>query len=345
MGGGGAERQLSYLAAAVARHGVETHVALLRGGPNLLRLESTGAKVHLLGLSSNYDPRIVSRLRALIRRVRPDVVQSWLPQMDILTSFAMRGLRTPWVMGERTSADAFRGTWQQRLRIVTASRATAIVANSAGGARFWSKKPNVRVIPNALPIGEIDAAKAATDVPLPSQARLVVAAGRCVPEKNQQVLIDAIAELPKDVFLAICGDGPLLEETRQRAVKKEVGDRVLFPGYVSAIWSWMKRADLFASVGWYEGHPNAVLEAMAARTPVVVSDIEAHRSVATEREALFANPADARDLAAAIAKALDDRAATAMRVESARRRAEEFSVEAFGEAYVRLYRELTEGQR
>lgn len=267
-------------------------------------------------------------------------MQTWLPQMDILGGIAARSAGVPWVMSERSSADAFTGTWKQHLRVLAGRRATALVANSAGGARFWrSRLPRlpVHVIPNALPLADIDAALVAPDVGVPAGVRLVLAAGRCVPEKNQQVLIDALAALPSDVHLAICGEGPLLEQTRARAAVKGVADRVHFPGYVTGIWSWMKRADVFVSVGFYEGHPNAVLEAMAARLPVVVSDIEAHRDVLTEREAHFAPPADAQALARAIAGALNDDDSS--RIEAARARAEAFSIDACANAYEVVYRQ------
>lgn len=267
-------------------------------------------------------------------------MQTWLPQMDILGGIAARSAGVPWVMGERSSADAFKGTWKQHLRVLAGRHADALIANSAGGARFWRHrlpKLPVHVIPNALPLADVDAAGVASDVGVPLGARLVLAAGRCVPEKNQQILIDALALLPPDVHLAICGEGPLLEETRARAAAKGVADRVHFPGYVAEIWSWMKRADVFVSVGLYEGHPNAVLEAMAARRPVVVSDIEAHRDVLTEREARFAPPADAPALARAIAEALHDRSTD--RIEAARTRAEQFSIEACAAAYEAVYRQ------
>ena len=54
---GGAERQLSYLAAELARMGHEVHVASRRGGPNLERLKSAGVVWHPLGKSEAVQPR------------------------------------------------------------------------------------------------------------------------------------------------------------------------------------------------------------------------------------------------------------------------------------------------
>src|SRR5690349_7156728 len=100
LGNGGAERQLSYLAAELQRMGHEVHVASSRGGPNLQRLKSVGVQGHSLGGVSNRDPLIFLRLVALMRRLRPDVVQTILAPMDIIAGAAALGTRPPWILKE-----------------------------------------------------------------------------------------------------------------------------------------------------------------------------------------------------------------------------------------------------
>jgi len=46
------------------------------------------------------------------------------------------------------------------------------------------------------------------------------------------------------------------------------------------VFEYFKRADLFVSASWGEGLPVAVLEAMACRRPVILSDIPPHREIA-----------------------------------------------------------------
>src|SRR5437016_1713687 len=98
LGTGGAERQLAYLASAQAARGYDVHVACLRGGPNAGRLERSGANLHLLSSSTesakggfraaHYDPRVVWRILRLILSLRPDIVQTWLEQMDVIGGLA-----------------------------------------------------------------------------------------------------------------------------------------------------------------------------------------------------------------------------------------------------------------
>ena len=72
MGGGGAERQLAYLAGPLAACGWDVHVALRTGGANLARLERGGATVHMVTAVGNHDPRLAWRLADLFRRVRAE---------------------------------------------------------------------------------------------------------------------------------------------------------------------------------------------------------------------------------------------------------------------------------
>jgi glycosyltransferase involved in cell wall biosynthesis len=344
MGGGGAERQLAYLAEPLLSRGWTVVTALRAGGPNLQRLMKGGAQIEWLKARSNHDPRLVQSIRRIIRAERPDLVHTWLPQVDVIGGFAALTAGVPWVMSERSSEAGYQPNWKDRMRLMLAKRATAIAANSVGGARFWfARLPGapVHVIANALDLGAIDAAEpaAAEQMGIDRGKRVVLAVGRCSPEKNQRLLIEALPRLGEDVVAVICGDGPLLEETRGLARKLGVEDRVHFLGFVDSVWGWMKRADVFVSVGWFEGHPNAVLEAMAARCPVVVSDIEAHRDVLSGSEALFVDPSSSEQLAAAIQAVLSGSEGRE-RAERARSQVEKFSIDAAGAAYDALYRSV-----
>src|ERR1041385_9365160 len=98
LGNGGAERQLAYLAAELRRMGHEVHVASSRGGPNLERLEAAGVQWHCLGGISNRDPLIFLRLIVLLRKLRPDVVQTSLaPRSEDHTSELQSRLKHVWL--------------------------------------------------------------------------------------------------------------------------------------------------------------------------------------------------------------------------------------------------------
>jgi glycosyltransferase involved in cell wall biosynthesis len=354
MAGGGAERQLTYLARELVQIGWDVHVAVVHGGPNLARLEASGATVHRISTLGNYDPRILLRLISLIRSVKPDVVQCWLPQMEVLGGLASQLTGTPWVFSERASNEAYPASFKMWLRRTVARRATAIVSNSHAGDRYWQHRSHARtkryIIPNGLPLDEIAGALDgdAHGARATGTDPLLLNAGRFEHQKNFETFVRAVALVTAErpVQALCCGEGSLRKTVERRANELGLSTRVSFTGYTSNLWGLMKRADIIVSTSFFEGSPNVVLEAMAAGRPLVVSDIAEHREILNDETALFADPHSPQQFAQAILAALRDRAGAARRAQAARARVQRYSIPAIAREYIKVYREIAaEGRR
>jgi glycosyltransferase involved in cell wall biosynthesis len=342
LGGGGAERQLAYLALEQrAGLGYEVHVACVAEGHNAARLRDGGVWPHVLAGRGNHDPRLLLGLLALARRVRPHVVQSWLTQMDVLGGLVARAMGAHWVLSERSAAACYPGTLKDRIREALARSGAVVVSNSGEGDRFWAARrvPAGRrhLVPNALPLREIHAAPVMDAAPGP----WVLFVGRLAAEKNVLVVVDAMARLAAGGARGVLlGDGPLRGQVEAEVARRGLTGRILVPGYVPDAWGWMKRADVLLAPSRYEGHPNAVAEAMACGCPLVVSDIPAHRDLLDRGNALFVDPSDGGALAAAAASVLADPAGAGARAAAARAVAEKWSVEAAARRLDTVYRSL-----
>lgn len=116
-----------------------------------------------------------------------------------------------------------------------------------------------------------------------ARERRVLYVGRLSPEKNISAVIAALGHLRGSLAarLVVAGDGPLRE--RLVAEARDAGVTLELLGVVPqpALPDVYRSADAFVLASFTEGHPKALVEAMAAGLPCVVSDCEGNRSLVT----------------------------------------------------------------
>ena len=352
MGGGGAERHVAYLCRGLAQLDWDVTVALLDPGPNMEWLEGTGVRIEFLKHKTNYDLRIVWQLVSLIKRLRPDIVHTWLTMMNTAGGIAAGLTGTAFLGGEQNSTRAYSGGWKDRLQnLVLSSWATAVTANSGAGLEYLQThlKDDVAkfVVPNGIPIADIDVLLPASRqaMTVGRDAEVILYVGRFEAQKNLPALFQALPSVfqarPRTVAI-LCGTGSLRQHWIDWVRQHDLEHKILFPGYVNDVWSWMKSSDVFVLPSLFEGQPNVVLEAMACRCPLVVSDIREHREFLEDDCALLVPPDSAERTAEAIVDTLADRRSTAIRVENARKRVSQHTVEEMVKSYQDIYLQLTE---
>ncbi len=160
--------------------------------------------------------------------------------------------------------------------------------------------------------------------------------GRHERRKGLAVLLDAFADLDRDADLWVIGDGP-----HQDALKGRGVPRVEWLGRVSEEEKQARlRGATLACFPALDGESFGVVlvEAMAAGTAVVASDIDGYRTVSRQdREARLVPPGDAHALQAALRALLDDAPVRERLVAAGRTRADEFSMVRLAERFLPLY--------
>ncbi len=115
---------------------------------------------------------------------------------------------------------------------------------------------------------------------IPESASVLLSVGELNRGKNHRMVIEALSGLKRqDVFYLICGQGPLLGRLKQYASSRGVGERIRMPGYQDCMPWIYQNADIFVFPSMREGMPVALMEAMAAGLPCVVSDIRGNREL------------------------------------------------------------------
>jgi phosphatidylinositol alpha-mannosyltransferase len=170
----------------------------------------------------------------------------------------------------------------------------------------------------------------------PSTRPAVLFVGRHERRKGLEVLLEAWRGLDRDAVLWVVGTGPQTTELQARHVAD-----VEWLGVVSdgALARRLRGATaLCAPAIGGESFGIVLLEAMAAGTAIVASDIDGYRNVARPGvEAVVAPPGDHAALRESLRRVLDDALLRAELVDAGERRATHFSLRKLAEAYVDLY--------
>ena len=327
LSGGGAERQLSYIAPSLAAKGHDVHVAYFWAGPEIVSDDTV--RYHLVKVDNNYDINGLVKIRKLILELRPDIIQTWLPQMDILMGLYSLTCPIIWVTREASSAKAYTAfSFKKILRAKLMSRATGIIANSKGGAAYW-KAQKIRVpcyiIPNALPLNEIEKVSAYQSSHLLNErVPTILFVGRMVRSKRADALIRGLHEVNNytRVDAIFAGDGP--ERSNLEVLVDDLGLRkqIQFIGHQSRsmVWSLMKNATAIVSLSEFEGCPNSVMEACACGCALLLSDIASHREIVDEESALFVKSIALKEISDGLRSIISDRSDKQMRLMSVRKR-------------------------
>jgi glycosyltransferase involved in cell wall biosynthesis len=197
---------------------------------------------------------------------------------------------------------------------------------------------------------QLDAAAQRAALGLPPAAPVIGTVGRLVAIKGYQYLLAAmplvLAQQP-DAHLLIVGDGVEGPALQAQARALGIPERVHFAGARSDVEKILKTLDLFVSTSLVEGLPTVVLESMAARVPVVVSDIPGNLELVTDGETGIVTPgADPPALANAILAALAAPGHMRRLAAAAYHKARvSFSIEAVAGQYASLYHELLAASR
>lgn len=299
-------------------------------------------------------------LRRAVRQALPDVIHvHWIIPQGLMALVAAR--RVPWLVttlgGDLYALTSGPASFLKRQVLKRASAVTVMneqMARAVVGLGVPEAK--VQVLPMGVELGRIRPVDAtAKRVP----GRLVFV-GRLVEKKGVAVLLQALAALPEglDWSLDVIGGGPLQAELEAQA--RPFGPRVTFHGQQGSddLGRMLAAAGVavFPSVraqsGDQDGLPVALLEAMAAGTPIVASDLPGLSDAVTGSSALadaaavgpagvLVEPGDAAALTAALARLLGDGSLRERMGRAAAQRAAGYSMDVIGARYVELLRGAT----
>ena len=277
MASGGAERVLSVFANEMAnRCGFEVSVVLMYP---LLREYSLHQNINRVTLFESAEAykncsvqKRVSKLRSALKELDADYAIPFLWFIGLYTALASLGLKTKVIQTVRNNPALVPGSAPMRLMraFAVATSAGCFTQNQAQRDYFpWLLRRKMVVIPN--PVSHMFFECNCK----PSSSNQIVMVGRLEDQKNQTMLLDAIARLAVkgetyQVLLYGTGKKKAYLEGYIADLGLEGTGRLM--GQTSDVAAVFSNAGLYVLTSRYEGQPNSLLEAMASGLPCISTD-------------------------------------------------------------------------
>ena len=305
-------------------------VVFQRGSASNLFIETarqSSIPIYPIPETGRFDHTIFKRLQSMVRELKPDLIQGHAVKSHLLIRAAGLHHHAPFIAFHHGY------TWPDlRMRVYnqfdlwSLRAATRVITVSQSFRQELIRKgvqaDRIDVVHNAIDPnwGARDGNSTST---VELRARLGVGAGKSVVlivgrlsnEKDHRTLLQAIHLLRSssqghvnvDPHLLIVGDGAGRRQVEADIRSLGLAGSVTIVGQVNSTEAYYRLADVSVLSSLNEGSPNALLEAMAARVPVVATSVGGIPEIVSNGEsALLVEPGNSRAMAQCIAEILTD---------------------------------------
>lgn len=348
---GGQELRILLEMEALAARGFDSVLVARPDTPILVEAERRGLTAYGVAMRSSLDLPSIFRIARLLRRHRIDVVNAHNSKDAWNAALAARWMGVP-VIRARHIANRIRTGYFGRLiygplcdAVMTTGRdiATGLIERGVAAAR-------IEVIPTGIDLARFATAAPGslrTDLGIPPGATLIGQVAVLRGDKGPEFFVQAAQQLLAeglDAWFVLVGEGAARQRVEALLATGGYADRIKLAGFRRDIPSVLADLDLFVLAARSpEGVPQAVLQAHAARIPVVATSVGGVREVAIHGETAWcAAPRDVPGLANAMRKLLEDAKLAAELVDRGHAMTrEEYSLDRMLDRMEALYRRLS----
>jgi glycosyltransferase involved in cell wall biosynthesis len=327
--GGGIERAVLTFLRGIDLTRFEPHIlCLLKTGSLLPQYEALGFPICEMRLRSWTWLQVIWRVRRYLLQERIEMIHSHAFHCDFIARLAAAWVGIPWLSTLHTNS-----TWKRKPVGLSLRWRLWLDMKSVhfGRGHFIGLTDSIRefhtttldypasawqIIPNPLDVARISVAADAglavrSALGLPDNKVLVVAVGNLLAVKGHIHLLRALKLLPPEVrsrcHVAIAGEGPersALEEFCKS--NPELATCVSLLGYREDIGEILAAADIYTMPSLSEGQSVAILEAMYAKTPMLLTTNGSHVDFLQDgHNALLADPQAEEAFSVALARLIE----------------------------------------
>ncbi len=303
---GGAERCLVKLALGLTQRGHYVNVISIAPEPVngrdelVIELRGNGIEPTFLDVNNYRDFfRARRSLSEVLNKISPDVVQSFLFHANILCGKVSKRFDFKLVAGLRVSDPRRLRQWMMRFQRSMFQRSVCVSDDVSSYAQRKLGFPleTLNVIPNGIDLDSFSeiASPTASELHFDTIPPLLTFIGRLHVQKGVDLLVNnaqSILQACPEHHIAIVGDGPCKQDMQRRIRNNGLEHRVHFYGYRADAAGILKASQLLLFPSRWEGMPNVVIEAMAAKKTIVACPADGVRSLLSHEPRQIVEPND-----------------------------------------------------
>lgn len=214
-----------------------------------------------------YSIRTLFFLRNRLRKIRPNAVLSFGETYNSFVLLSAMFLSLKIFVSDRSKPDKKWGKMHEALRKILYPKAHGIISQTTYSKSFLQKETkhtNICVIPNPVDSGVFTEQH---------RKKVILNVGRLISTKKIDSILEIFAQTNHDGWnLWIVGDGPLMEQLKEKATLLGISNSLQFWGSQVDVARFYSQASIFAFTSVSEGFPNVLLEAFASGLPCISFD-------------------------------------------------------------------------
>lgn len=294
----GGARFVTNLTKKLSEEGVDVELLLIDGNCShfLDEIRHANIKVHILGVNVNrFHPKFIRKVSNYLNKYDLIHVHIFPTSYIVALASLLNKNAAPIVFTEHNAFNrrAINPFFRYAENFIY-SRFRKAFAITPEVKDFLLKNLNIdenkiKIIINGVDLNKITSATPLlkTEIGLSDADIIILMAARFSRQKDYQTLIKALVHLPSQFKLIMCGDGIEKKQCQDLVNKLKLNDRAFFLGNREDIYSVIKCSDINVLSSHYEGFGLSIVEAMAAKKPAIVSNVEGMSQVVDGAGLLF----------------------------------------------------------
>lgn len=286
---GGSKNYIITLAKELSRRGYEVEIVCFLDDVVAQDARDHDIAVKVFPMKHIADIQVISKLLTYLQEQKPDVIHTHGVRANFIARLAARKTEIPVITTVHSSiyhdyAHPLKRLFYHRIEKMTRKYTTQFIAVAGSLKKELEQDgiPSERIdlVYNGLaPDFEIDIDHSFSlrkELNIDHETPILITIGRLEKVKNQAMYLQVLASLKEHKIPfhgVIVGPGPLRAELEALSLSLGLEKEVSFLGFREDVYSLLSQSDLFLLTSTMEGLPITLLEAMAARTPVITTDV------------------------------------------------------------------------